>query len=229
MARRLTLVGVLLFFSHYLFAGDVATFVNLGFSSDSKYFMFGEYGVNGESKPYASIYGVNVPANVFVPNGVQQKIYNETLYPGENGLGALMNLFGSYVEIAERLHVDHLAIGRELYLLIDGTQPQSELSFRDFLAGNDYLVRLKQTEYGSGTDVSSSDYIDLTIKTKAGRTLHYLVGNPNLVRRGVENYRIRQILLAPDDRSLVFVIEKHEVDKSGFNVRYMVETVRTGA
>jgi predicted secreted protein len=44
----------------------------------------------------------------------------------------------------------------------------------------------------------------------------------------VENYRIREIILAPDNRSLVFVIEKHEVDRSGFNVRYMVETVRTG-
>jgi predicted secreted protein len=38
---------------------------------------------------------------------------------------------------------------------------------------------------------------------------------------------VRQILLAPDGNSLVFVIQRDEQDTKGNNIRYMVETVRT--
>ena len=38
-------------------------------------------------------------------------------------------------------------------------------------------------------------------------------------------YHIKQIILAPDGNSLVFLIQKEEQDTNGDNVRYMVETV----
>ena len=46
MAKRLSL-GLAVFLAATLAAGagDIAQFVNLGFSADSKYFMFGQYGV----------------------------------------------------------------------------------------------------------------------------------------------------------------------------------------
>ncbi len=48
---------------------------------------------------------------------------------------------------------------------------------------------------------------------------------PNYWRKGVINYRIKQILLGPNERSLIFVIEKEEQDGKAENIRYMVETL----
>ena len=39
-------------------------------------------------------------------------------------------------------------------------------------------------------------------------------------------YHIKQIILAPDGSSLVFLVQKEEQDTQGNNVRYMIETVR---
>ena len=39
-------------------------------------------------------------------------------------------------------------------------------------------------------------------------------------------YHIKQIILAPDGSSLVFLIQKEEQDTHGNNIRYLVETVR---
>ena len=39
-------------------------------------------------------------------------------------------------------------------------------------------------------------------------------------------YHIKQIILAPDGASLVFIVQKEEQDTRGSNIRYMVETVR---
>jgi predicted secreted protein len=39
-------------------------------------------------------------------------------------------------------------------------------------------------------------------------------------------YRIKQVMFAPDEKSLVFVIEKELLDGSGPSIRYMVETVK---
>ena len=50
--------------------------------------------------------------------------------------------------------------------------------------------------------------------------------DPDFWRDGVRGYRVRQILLAPDGRSLVFAVERAEEDPAGANVRYMVETLK---
>jgi predicted secreted protein len=42
----------------------------------------------------------------------------------------------------------------------------------------------------------------------------------------VRQYRIRQILLAPDGRSLVIAVERSEEDPAGASIRYMVETLK---
>ncbi len=39
-------------------------------------------------------------------------------------------------------------------------------------------------------------------------------------------YHVKQIILAPDGVSLVFLVQKEEQDTNGYNIRYMVETVR---
>ncbi len=44
----------------------------------------------------------------------------------------------------------------------------------------------------------------------------------------MKRYSIRQIILAPDEKSLVVVVEKQESNGTpgGYSARYMVETVR---
>jgi len=224
MVKRSALVAVLFFCAGLLFAGDVANFVNLGFSPDSRYFMFGQYGVTEGMVAYGGLYAVDVAHDRFVPDGEKSGRYLGSLQPGEDGRGELFNLIGDSASLARRLQINHLLTGRVLYLLLDGQQPKPKLQFRDFQTGNDYTVTLDQFQYSSG-QVSSSFSIDLTIHTAKGNTLHFTVGLPSYKRVGVENYRIRQIIVGPNNRSLVFVIEKQEKDKDGVNVRFMVDTL----
>ncbi len=51
-----------------LFAGDIASFQNLGFSPDSRHFMFGQYGINEKtSSPYADIFLSMLKSTLFYP------------------------------------------------------------------------------------------------------------------------------------------------------------------
>ncbi len=52
-------------------AGDVASFVDKGFSEDGKYYVFGQYGKTDKKyQGYAEIYQVDIAANDYVENGV---------------------------------------------------------------------------------------------------------------------------------------------------------------
>ena len=228
-------VGLILIFavlfccsaSGVLFGGDIAAFVNLGFSDNSRYFMFGQYGIlESQSKPYAELYMVDVKANSFTPGGIKKETFSNTIQPGQEGLGALLNLLGSSKSLISRYDIDHLNTGRLLYILLNGEEPKSLLNFRDFNTGAHYTVHLIQAEYGSGKEVSASFHLDVKITTPAGNTKHHIVGIPNYRRNGVRNYRIKQITVSPDEKSLVFLIEKEENDTAGVNIRYMVETVK---
>jgi predicted secreted protein len=66
----------------------------------------------------------------------------------------------------------------------------------------------------------------VTINFADGTYKDYTVGRPNYKRKGVLSYRISQVILSPDEESLVFVVEKEEQDHDGVNIRYMVETVK---
>src|SRR6056297_1144821 len=93
--RALTLIPLLLVISSYLCAGDVANFVNLGFSEDAETFMFAQYGIDSEaSTPFAELYAVDVAQNVFEDDGVRRGRYNAELSPGMDGSGALYTLLG---------------------------------------------------------------------------------------------------------------------------------------
>ena len=224
--KRIAIAVLVLLMSTLLYAGDIATFANLGFSDDSRYFMFGLYGVIDDGTgQYAELYLVDVPGNRFVPRGAYSSTYEQIPDPGQTGFGALMTLFRDSIESTAQYRVNHMESGRLLYLLFDGAEPKPTLSFRDFETGRALRVELLQSKFGSGEHVSASFHINLTVTTDAGDSYH-TVGIPDYRRSGVSDYRIRRIYSAPDDGSLVFVIEKTEYSDSGTNVRYMVETVR---
>lgn len=226
MVKRTVFVLVLLIVAGVLFAGDIASFINLGYSENSRYYMFGLYGVNDQSRPYAELYCVNISANDFVPNGVEKAVYNGPIEPGQEGLGALLTLLYDSSLLVEKYDINYMKTGRVLYLLLDGDEPREHLEFRDFNTGNRYVTTLIQSQYGTDESVSASFFIDLTVEFKGDETKHFTVGRPDYRRPGVMRYQIDRIILSPDNRSLVFVVEKEEKDKDGANVRYMVETVR---
>jgi predicted secreted protein len=221
MAKRVTLTGALLLLAAlFVWAGDVAQFVNLGFSADSKYFMFGQYGVSEKTlAPYAETFVVDVAKNAFAARGVRKVAYTRAAEPGTNGLGALLTVLGDALPQTRQYGIDHMLPGRMLYILVDGVPPNEVLEFRDFQSGRSYSVKLVR----SG---STSFHIAATVTEKSGSAREITAGDPSIQRSGVKSYQVKQILLAPDGNSLVFVIQKDEQDTSGSNVRYMVETVR---
>lgn len=230
MSKRLALVWVFILLAALAAsAGDVAQFVNLGFSADGKYFMFGQYGILEQgSRPWANAYIVDVAKNAFAANGTKQFVGTRSVDPGASGLGALLNVVADSSVQEKKLHIDHLLTGRPLYILVDGAQANDALEFRDFQEGTSYSVTLSQTPSAVATpkDVGASFGISVTITDKDGKAKTFAVGDPTYKRPGVKSYHIKQIILAPAGGCLVIVIQKDEQDTRGDNIRYMVETLR---
>ena len=225
--KRALGICLLLLLAGSVFSGDIASFQNLGFSEDGRYFMFGQYGILEDSlKHYAQLYTVDVRANRFVPEGAMDAVYEEQLEPGQSGIGALFTLYQGADSLVSRFRINHMVSGRLLYILINGREPKARLEFQDFVAGKRYKVDLLQSTFGSGENVSASFHINLSVTEKNGTQKNFTVGLPNYRREGVRRYQIRQILLAPDGESVIFIVEKEENADSGINIRYMVETVR---
>jgi len=208
-------------------AGDAAVFQNLGFSPDGRYFMFALYGVKESSSlPYAELYTVDVARNRFVSGGVKKSIGSRPVEPGSDGRGALFNLLADAQSLRRKYGVDHTLTGRLIYILLDGADPRSELEFRDFQTGKKYRIILNQSSLGSGQGVRSSFHLVVTVQDKSGAIRSYTAGDPEFWRDGVRRYRIRQVILAPDDRSLIFALEKELEEPSGADIRYMVEALK---
>jgi predicted secreted protein len=227
MNRKYFLVLILLFCSFLVFAGDVANYVNLGFSDNSKYFMFGLYGIDYKTtKPYADIYTVDVAGNKFAADGVINKLYSKNIQAGQDGSGALYNLLAENNDKLKEFNINHLNKGRIVYLLINGDESRDNLEFRDFKNNSRYKVSLIQQRFGSEKEPSASFHIALTVTDKNEKISTYTIGLPDYKRKDVMKYRIKQVMFAPDEKSLVFVIEKELLDGSGPSIRYMVETVK---
>jgi predicted secreted protein len=226
MAKRLALVwAMFLLAALAASAGDVAQFVNLGFSADAKYFLFGQYGIaEKDSVPWADTFIVDIAKNAFVPKGTVSFKGKQAVDPGANGLGALIDAVETGLPQTQKLKIDHLLTGRLLYILVDGADAPDAIEFRDFQSGKSYKLTL--TQVATPKDASSSFSIAVTVTDKDGKTSTFTVGDPKFVRAGVKAYHIKQIILGPDGSSLVFVVQREEQDTKGNNIRYMVEVVR---
>lgn len=222
MMRRFALMLLFLSLAFAAAGGDIAVFENLGFSEDGRVFLFGQYGVSEESsKPYAEVFAVDVRSNSFVPNGVLDTSDDRPLSLGQDGRGALFALIGEAQELVSRYKIDHLTNGRPIYILVDGDLPRERVSFRDFNTGIRYELVLRQDQRASGELASASFHVELTVTYPDDRSRTFTVGRPGYYRSGVQDYRITQVLLDPEETAVVIVVEKRSPDGS---VRYMVET-----
>ena len=119
MKRIVVFLIILIFSSTALFAGDIANFVNLGFSQNSEYFMFAQYGVT-DSEIYSELYTVNVGKNTYVSDGIIKKKFSLSVTSQEDGTGALYSSVASVSAFAKKKNIDFISKGRCLYLNING-------------------------------------------------------------------------------------------------------------
>ena len=147
--KRYVLVIVLLLTGLLLWAGDIATFQNLGFSGDSRYFMFGQYGVSGDdSSPYADLFLVDVARNSFVSEGRKNIHPKRTAEAFDSGIGALFALVQQNTDLASRYHILPYVTGRPLYILLNGKRwHATKLKHKLYLGSQSYLYLGSQCCY----------------------------------------------------------------------------------
>jgi predicted secreted protein len=212
-----------------LWAGDSASYVDIGFSPDGSIYMFAQYGVKyGTLRPWADIFIVDVARNNFVSEGRISYTHDKPIEAGQDGAGALYRMMTANSRLIERYGLSFPNQGQPLYIALNG-DPAYEgtgITFRDFISGISYRADLVETLSGSGKTARSSFYIALQSVDVDGEVKNYKVGTPHLERPAVLSYRIKKVLVAPSGNSLIFVIEMKCYAESGPDIRYMVEALR---
>ncbi|MDR2943253.1 MAG: DUF2259 domain-containing protein [Treponema sp.] len=229
LLKKIILIISLIFICTFAWAGDVASFIDMGFSPDGKTYMFGQYGVLSHIlKPWAELYVVDVPANNFVPNGKVSYTQDSPIKAGQDGSGVFYRLVANNSALTGRYNINFQNQGLPLYISRDeNPSPDGEtIDFRDFLSGNAYKAELIPYREGSGQNVRSWFYINLESRTQSGQIKNYTIGNPQIKRQKIETYNISRVLIDPRGESIIFIIEMKRVSDSGYDIRYMVEVQR---
>ena len=201
------------------FAGDAAAFKDIGFSSDGKIYVFGQYGKTDVTfEPYAEIYTIDVEKNEYVPGGVYKTFEKNSLRSGSQVYEDL--LAKRFLDL-KKYNCKTSAPDDVLYVLeSEKKKGVDEIEFTNY--GDDgesgrlvYKARLVPTFNGRGKDCRSSFYIDLEISGNAGAApRRYTVGSPDIKRKGVCGYKIVRIFRDAAKRSLIFVVEKTVEDSA---------------
>jgi predicted secreted protein len=225
----LVLSGLFIINISVLWAGDSASFVDLGFSSDGSIYMFAQYGVkSGLLRPWAELFVVDVARNAFVPDSRISYTHDKPIYAGQDGSGALYHVVVKSAALIERHGISYPNQGQPLYIALSGDPAYEgkKITFRDFVSGVSYRANLVETVNGSGKGLRSSFYIKLESVDGDGETKTFTVGTPDFQRPSILSYRIKKVLVAPSGNSLIFVIEMKCHAENGHDIRYMVEALR---
>jgi predicted secreted protein len=223
------IITALVLCASYLRAGDIASFVDLGFSPDGRAYMFAQYGVRaGTLAPWADLFVVDVPRNDFVSGGKISYTHNVPVTGGQDGSGAFYRLIAQNAALAQRYGISFLLQGHPLYISLENNldTPIETIEFRDFEQNASYRAVLTPYTEGAGTAIWSSFYINLEHTARDGSRKTYVAGNPQIKRDLISSYRIKKVILSPGDRFMVFVIEMKKQNNGSFDIRYMVETLR---
>lgn len=206
-----------------LYAGDVANFVNLGFSADGSKFAFGVHGVKDRTyQAYAQIYLIDAKTNDFLENGVFKTSPTRATY-ALNSKTVFLDLQHRASPYLKKYGILQEKEGRPLYSQTEETREDNTLIFRDFETGTEYTVVLHSKNVNT---TESSFHITCDVITTNGSKRSYKVGHPEVVRKGTKSYSVKKIIIDGTASTLVFVVEKKEHEKGGDSVRYMVEVVK---
>ncbi len=212
------------------FAGDVATFVEEGWSSDGKIYVFGQYGKTDKSfQGWAELIEVDIAKNDYVNNGYFS-IKPSSVTAGKSGYDVFESLMAKSFYSTKPLNLKATAPDQILYICEAPEKKGSDtIVFKDFLGSeidnpNSFTVRIIPEVNGSGMNAKSSFYISIEKRNAEGTLIaSQIVGNPGIQRKGVTGYKIEKIVCDKTGKNMIFVVEKTMEDKTGINIRYMVE------
>lgn len=215
------------------FAGDSAVLVDNGFSADGNYYIFGQYGkIDKKFQGWAEIYTVDVLKNDYVDNEVY-RVKPSAVTFDKTGKEVYESLAGKNYLSIKKYNCAQNAPEQILYIREEEKKAGTdEIEFKDFISSVSddqayYKVVLVPTVSGEGINVKSSFYIDIEKLDSKGAVLaSQKIGNPGITRKGVKNYKIERIVCDKTGKKLVFIVEKTMEDKTGINIRYMIETAR---
>lgn len=223
--RKIAIAVYCVILAAALHAGDVANFVNLGFSADGKAVAFGQYGVtDAEFRAYADIFCVDVTKNDFIKGGTFAAVPSSA--GGKDAKSVFSALQGEAAGRLKASGIDAANKGRALYVQVEDEPRLKKIEFRDFETGRTFSVVTNTLVEGSGMSVKSSFYLVVEITDSEGKSSRHTVGLPGYKRKGVSNYLVRRIITDDSGKSLVFVVEKEQADRNGSSIRFMVETLR---
>ena len=232
MKRILTFSLISALFFGSAFAGDVASFVDKGFTEDGKYYLFGQFGKTDKKfQGWAEIYQVDIEKNDYVNGGVF-KTKPSAVTAAKNGREVFEALEAKNFSYLGKIKTEQADPEHILYILDDVNKSGTdEIVFTDFKSDienpDTFHIQLVPTINGSGKKVSSSFYIDVEKRDGDGNLIFKKkVGSPDIVRKGVYSYKIERIVCDKSEKSFIFVVEKMMEDDSGINVRYMVEAAK---
>ena len=213
-----------------LWAGDIASFVDLGFSPDGRTYMFAQYGIQSRTlRPWADLFIVDVPANNFVSGGRISFVNDSPVVSGQDGSGALYRVIAQNAALAERYRINYCLQGRTIFIAMQNYSTvalgPSAVEFRDFVNGASYRATLVPSIEGSGAGLSSSFYINLERTARDGSRKTYTVGTPQIKRPLITSYSIRKVMIDPSNNSMILVIEMTRQEAGDVDIRYMIEAL----
>lgn len=223
-----TILCTFLVFS--VFAGDVSQFVDVGFSPDGAYYMFGYYGSTDKTyQGYAELYMVDVKKNDFVSNGIFKTLPSKatTVTDKISSRFYFDELMKKADPVIVKQAISEKNTGLPLFMSSAADEKATEIEFRDFENAIIYSVKLIsfKEEDKAGTP-KSSFYLLMEQKNADGTVIKkYTVGNPSVKRANISAYSIDRVLTDKSGKNLVFVINKEITDAAGSSMRFMVETL----
>lgn len=232
--KKLMVCGMLGIFAAFAsFSGDSAVLVDNGFSADGNYYIFGQYGkIDKKFQGWAEIYTVDVLKNDYVDNEVY-RVKPSAVTFDKTGKEVYESLAGKNYLSIKKYNCAQNSPEQILYIREEEKKAGTdEIEFKDFISSVSddqayYKVVLVPTVSGEGINVKSSFYIDIEKLDSKGAVLaSQKIGNPGITRKGVKNYKIERIVCDKTGKKLVFIVEKTMEDKTGINIRYMIETAR---
>ncbi|MGI5173896.1 DUF2259 domain-containing protein [Treponema sp. OMZ 840] len=231
MAKRIITAAILLCLCAVLVAGDAAAFVDLGFSKDGRTYMFAQHGsIDKTWRGFAEIYTVDIAKNDYIDAGCF-KISASAQTESVNGAVLYERLFeknAAYIKTQSPVPAD---LTHTLYIKEQTKTSAEEIVFTDFEGStkeNPVSFHIKLIPWYGGKTASSksSFFISVERRDKTGKILSKQVaGTPDIKRTGVTDYTIEKIVRSPDNKSLIFVVEKKTATAAGMSVRYMVEAL----
>ena len=230
MVKRLFLLIILVSFGAVLFADDVASFVDEGFSMDGQYYVFGQYGNTEHSQGFAEFYTIDIAKNDYVDGGFFIIKPSKTT-SGKNGHTLYTDLRKKNAQYINDMSLAVIDIDNVLYLNSGLKSTSEEIIVKDFenstkKSSETYSIVLNPWYSGNTASSKSSFFITVAKKDANGVQIgKQVIGNPDIKRTGVIGYEIERIILSPDRNTFIFVIEKTIATANGNSVRYMVETL----